>query len=138
MNNSSQIHAEAPEATPAIKTIPTAKPEVKKAILEALPTEFNYGGFHYKQIARQGLVAIYRQTWNGIKNPSVAYEVVKIQVYPDEERFGKLIPAHEAMPGPEQWGSKGWTFTSEEAAFAKLKELTQQRKRAAVAVAVAA
>jgi hypothetical protein len=38
--------------------------------------------------------------------------------------FGALIPAHEAMPGSEQWGSQAWTFTSEEKAREKFQKLT--------------
>jgi hypothetical protein len=70
------------------------------------------------------LVAIYSQSWKGLNNPSVAYEVVKIQKYPETEIFGNLVPAHEAMPGDEQWGKRGWTYTSKEKAFKKFEELT--------------
>jgi len=33
-----------------------------------------------------------------------------IQEYPEREMFGKLVPAHEAMPGSEQWGRAGLDF----------------------------
>ena len=107
-----------------IKTIPTTPLGLKRAILEALPISFDFKGFHYCQITRKGMVAIYSQIWKGLKNASIAYEVVKIQEYPEREMFGKLVPAHEAMPGSEQWGAQAWTFTSEEKARAKFKELT--------------
>jgi hypothetical protein len=110
--------------TPTIKTIPTTSVTPKKAILEALPISFDFKGFHYRQIARKGLVAIYSQSWKGLKNPSVAYEVVKIQEHPQTEMFGRLVPAHESMPGSEKWGSQGWTFTTEGKARAKFRELT--------------
>jgi hypothetical protein len=79
------------------------------------------------------MVAIYSQTWNStigaIKTPSLAYEVVKIQAYPDQERFGSFIPAHESMPGSETWGQQGWTFTDLDKARAKFKELTARLSR---------
>jgi hypothetical protein len=120
------MKAQSPLSLPsrAIKTIPTTSVTSKKAILEALPISFDFKGFHYRQIARKGLVAIYSQTWKGLKNPSVAYEVVKIQEHPETEMFGRLVPAHESMPGSEKWGSQGWTFTTEEKARAKFRELT--------------
>jgi hypothetical protein len=99
----------------------------RKAILEPLSIEFDFKGFHYRQIARKSRAAIYSQRWNGAESPSTAYEVMLIQAYPETTMFGKLVPAHEAMPGSEQWGQKGWTFTTEERARAKFQELTQQK-----------
>jgi hypothetical protein len=122
--DSPETAREASVPTPANKTRLPASVTVKKGILEPLATEFNHDGFHYCQIARQGMVAIYSQRDNRVKNPSTAYEVVKIQQRPDREIAGKLIPAHEAMPGSEQWGQKGWTYASEDRARAKFKELT--------------
>jgi hypothetical protein len=126
MNTQKQANrkVEASLPTPAIKTIPIASLTPKKAILEALSISFDFKGFHYRQIARKGLVAIYSQSSKGLKNPSVAYEVVKIQKYPETEMFGNLVPAHESMPGSEKWGCQGWTFTTEEKTRAKFRELT--------------
>jgi hypothetical protein len=108
-----------------IKTISTTPLGLKKAILEALPIAFDFKGFHYRQITRKGSVAIYSQIWKGLKNPSIAYEVVKIQEYPEREMFGRLVPAHESMPSSEQWGSQGFTFTIERQARTKFEELTK-------------
>jgi hypothetical protein len=119
---------EASLPTPAIKTIPTAPWKAKKGIPEPLPTRFDSRGFHYSQIARNNMFAIYSQGWNGIKNPNIAYEVVRIQGCPEQIMFGKLVPAHEAFPSPEQWGSQAWTFTSEEKARAKFQELANPKQ----------
>jgi hypothetical protein len=109
-------------STRGIKTRYSPPLSSRKAIIEPIPAEFVHDGFTYRQIARQGMVAIYRQG----QGPSAAYEVVIIQQYPEQEMFGKHYPAREAMPRSEQWGSQGWTFTSEEKAFAKLKELARK------------
>jgi hypothetical protein len=119
---------EASLPTPTIKTRSTAPWTLKKAILEPLPTRFDCRGFHYSQIARNGMFAIYSQAWNGIKNPNIAYEVVRIEACPEQIMFGKLVPAHEAFPSPEQWGSQAWTFTSEEKARAKFQDLANPKQ----------
>jgi len=56
--------------TPANKTISTASGKVKRAILEALPIEFDFKGFHYRQIDQKGMVAIYLQIERGLRTPA--------------------------------------------------------------------
>ena len=51
--------------------------------------------------------------------------MVRIQEYPDREIAGTPVPAHEAMPGPESWGARAWTFTSEDKARAKFRALAE-------------
>jgi hypothetical protein len=121
----SEIHGNGPQSpTSAIQTLPTAPSPLKRAIPEPIPASFDSRGFHYRQIARKERVALYSQIDRAIKDPHVTYEVVRIQNEPEREMFGNVIPAHEAMPGNELWGQQGWTFTSEEKAWAKFKELT--------------
>ena len=38
------------------------------------------------------------------------YEVVRIQVWPNEWIKGHFTPEREAMPCSEQWGVHGWSF----------------------------
>jgi hypothetical protein len=114
----------ASEAHPARKTRLPANGRPRKGLVESLSTEFDFKGFHYCQIARKGMVAIYRQTGKGLEDSSVAYEVIKIQSHPETEMFRRLVPAHQSMPGSETWGKRGWTFTSKEKAFKKFEELT--------------
>jgi hypothetical protein len=124
--NSPRPAREASLPTPANKTRLPASATHSRAILEPLATEFNHGGFHYKQVAREGRVAIYSQAWSEIKNPSVAYEVVRIKALPDRMMFGKLVPAHEAYPGSEEWGERGWTYTDLDRAFARFRKLAKK------------
>jgi hypothetical protein len=44
-----------------------------------VPTEFRHDGFNYRQIEREGDLAIYEQRWTGCPEPSTAYEVVRIR-----------------------------------------------------------
>lgn len=44
-----------------------------------LAKEFRRDGFTYRQIAREGEAAIYEQKWGGWSEPSIAYEVIRVQ-----------------------------------------------------------
>lgn len=70
--------------------------------MKILAFPFEARGFHYELIERQGLVCLVKQTRIG--HGHWCYELVKPRVYPDKFAFGKLIPAHEAYPGDEDWG----------------------------------
>ena len=64
----------------ALKTKTRATPEAgsrKQPFYKPLRKEFRRDGFSYRQIARQGDAAIYEQTWNGCRNSSVSYEVIR-------------------------------------------------------------
>jgi hypothetical protein len=93
-----------------------------------LPTEFPADGFCFRQIARQGDVAIYQQTWAGCSEPTVCYEVVRIRRRDGIEIAGKFIEPHEVYPNSKAWGVDGFTLTHKDAAFAKLKEVANERK----------
>jgi hypothetical protein len=94
-----------------------------------LPTEFRAdGGFCYRQIGREGNAAIYEQFWAGCSEPSVCYEVVRIRRRDGFEIVGKFIGPHEVYPNSETWGVDGFTLTDKDAAFAKLKEVTNERQ----------
>jgi hypothetical protein len=93
-----------------------------------LRTEFRAGGFCFQQIAREGNATIYEQIWTGCSEPSVCYEVVRIRRRDGVEIVGKFIEPHEVYPNSEAWGVDGFTLTDKDAAFAKLKEVTNERQ----------
>jgi peptidoglycan/xylan/chitin deacetylase (PgdA/CDA1 family) len=74
-----------------------------------LPKEFRRGGFTYKQIVRERDVAIYQQTWNGCRNPSISYEVIRVRRREGFQIVGRWVPPAEVYPRSEQWGELGWT-----------------------------
>jgi len=90
-----------------------------------LPKEFRRGGFTYKQIARERDVAIYQQTWNGCRDPSIAYEVVRIRRREGFHIGGRFVEPAEVYPNSEAWGVDGFTVTDKDAAFAKLREISR-------------
>lgn len=85
--------------------------------MKSLAFPFERAGFRYDLIERQGLVCLVKQTRLG--KSYWAYEVVKLRTYPDKALFGKLVPAHEAYPPDEDWGTYGFTYRPEEAEKAR-------------------
>jgi hypothetical protein len=104
--------------------ISTAEAGGKKGhFYKPLPTRFQRDGFDYRQIAREGDVAIYEQAWSGCSNPSVCYEVVRIRRREGFQIDGRFVEPAEVYPTSESWGVDGFTFTDKAAAFAKLREI---------------
>jgi hypothetical protein len=87
-----------------------------------LPKEFRHNGFDYRQIYRQGDLAIYRQTWKGNEH-SAAFEVIRVKRREAFQVEGRLIEPAEVYPNSEAWGTDGFTFADKDAAFAKLRGL---------------
>ena len=88
-----------------------------------LPLEFQSHGFSYRQIAREGDVAIYEQGRQDSDN--VCYEVIRIRrVEARTFPSGRSYPAREVYPASETWGTYGFTVLSKDAAFEKLKQLS--------------
>ena len=110
---------------PTQKTRATAEAWGKEGqFYRPLPKEFCRDGFSYRQIAREGDAAVYEQTWNGCRNPSIAYEVIRIRRREGFEIAGRFVVPAEVYPNSEAWGTHGFTFTDKERVFAKLDELT--------------
>ena len=66
-----------------------------------LRKEFRRDGFTYRQIARENDAAIYEQTWNGNRNPSVCYEVIHIRRREGFQIGGRFVEAAEVYPNSE-------------------------------------
>jgi hypothetical protein len=106
------------------KTPAAAEGGIKKRhSYKPLPKEFRHDGFTYREIARERDAAIYEQTWYGSRNPSVAYEVIRIRRRDGFEIGGRFVEPAEVYPNWEAWGVDGFTLTNRDAAFAKLSEL---------------
>jgi hypothetical protein len=98
----------------------------KQRFYKPLATRFLRDGFDYRQIAREGDAAIYKQTWNGCPDPSVCYEVIRICRREGFQIDGRLVEAAELYPNSDSWGLHGFTCTDKDAAFAKLREVTSR------------
>lgn len=98
-------------------------------------TEYTKNGYHFSLVKRQGDVAIFR----GVKDfsPSINWEVIYIQNSPGGPRIFNttentpvevMFEPKEYPPSNNQWGEKGWTCLSLEAAQAKMEELLAKTK----------
>lgn len=56
------------------------------------------------------------------------YELIEIQHHDGRENFGQYFPPTEYPPSNNEWGQKGWTFTTEEKALLKLAQLIKYEK----------
>ena len=122
-----------PVRLPNRQTSATAEAGSKKGCFyKPLPKQFLRDGYSYRQIARQGDAAIYGPTWNGCRNPSVSYEVIRIRRRNGFQIGGRFVEPAEVYPRSELWGVDGFTFTNRNEAFAKLSEISLEepaRKR---------
>ena len=69
---------------------------------------FRRDSFEHKLIKRSGLVCLVKRS----KREHWHYEVIKLRLEPDKERFGNFYPAHERYPSNEEWGIYGFTYMS--------------------------
>lgn len=86
-----------------------------------LPDIFRNDSFDVRLLNRAGAVALLSKSKPAGR---VSYEVVRLIRVPEREMFGRVIPAHEAMPASEQWGERGWTYCDRDRAEAKFRKLT--------------
>lgn len=100
-------------------------------VYRPLEKEYNKNGYTFKQVKREGNVAMYEQwmvTEDTKEDKFVAYEV--FEVIQMEAGFAgpKKIPqpAKEIPPNTESWGLKGFTCTSKELADLRFEQIQQR------------
>ena len=106
------------------KTPATAEAWSKKGRFhKPLAEGFRRDGVTYRQIAREGNAAIYEQRWTGCAEPSVCYEVIRVRYRDGFHIGGRFVEPAEVYPNSEAWGVDGWTVTTLDAAYEKLRAL---------------
>lgn len=112
----------------ARKTRSSAEGGSKKGhFYKPLRAQFRRHGFTYRQIAREGGVAIYKQTWLGCAEPSPCYEVIRIRRREGFQIGGRFIEPAEVYPASELWGVDGFTLTDRNKAWAKFFEISRSQ-----------
>jgi ABC-type cobalamin/Fe3+-siderophores transport system ATPase subunit len=91
--------------------------------VQSLPTIFTYDGHNFRQLKRDGMVALYEKA--PVEGGMEVYEVVIIRRHPAQKMFGKEYPEREAMPTSESWGKEGWTLATLERAREKFLEVCE-------------
>lgn len=77
--------------------------------------EYSKNGYDFKIVQRQDNLVI--SSGKSRKHGSQNWEVVEIQSHNGLTIGGVSIPPSEFIPRNEQWGTKGWSFATEEKAF---------------------
>ena len=90
-----------------------------------LPKEFRRAGFVYRQLAREGDIAIYAQAWCGCPEANVCFEVVRIRRRDGFNIDGRFVEPAELYPRRKAWGTDSFTLTDKDSAFAKFRELAK-------------
>lgn len=98
--------------------------------MKPLGNTFSKNGFHYQLVTRHDDIAIFRQSREP-NSKCFAYEVFFVKKAKECAIAGKVIEAHEAVPGNEEWGVKGWTFSTLEEARQRMRKLESQPKKGA-------
>lgn len=86
-------------------------------------TEFTLKSYTYKQIKREGDIAIYTQQMTGNHQATIRYEVVRIGRHNGYTLGGAIIEPAETYPGATQWGINGFTCLTMEAAEKRFEQL---------------
>ena len=110
---------------PVPKTSATAKARTKERhSYKPLRKEFQRRGFNYRQIAREGDVALYEQRWTGCPDAAVCFEVIRVRRHKGFQIGGRFVEPAEVYPRSELWGVDGFTFTNRDKAWVKFSEIS--------------
>jgi hypothetical protein len=112
----------------SIKTRPGPERGGKKGpFYKPLATQFQHGGFQYRQIVREGDFAIYEQRWirpDGKLSENVAYEVIRIRRREAFQIGDNFVEPAEIYPRSKAWGTDGFTLTDRDSAFNKFRQMS--------------
>ena len=81
-----------------------------------LETEFTKNTFRFRQLRREGDIAIFHKVaMQGTARPKAhdaGFETVVVSRHNGYDIAGVHMDPAECYPGNEQWGQKGWTYTT--------------------------
>ena len=89
-----------------------------------LELQFTKTGFRFKQLVREGDLAIFHKVALDPRPHDAGFEVVVVGRHDGYEIAGVKIEPSETYPSNEQWGNKGWTYPdlyNAEVRFERLK-----------------
>lgn len=93
--------------------------------MKTLETTFKRQCFDYNMVFRNQVAAILEQKLEG---EQIAYEVIRIQIYPDRKLNGTILAAGEYYPNSSQWGYEGWTKYTYTEAMKRLMQIRPVQK----------
>ena len=80
--------------------------------MKTLSLEITKKGMTYRQMRREGMVALYSQHLKGRVGKPLAYEVIVIKTHGEYTIAGNTIEAGESYPGDEAFGILGWSYST--------------------------
>jgi hypothetical protein len=86
---------------------------------------FSRDRFVHRLLERSGAVCLVER--ENLETGSFHWEVVRVSIEPDKTIRGQLYPAHERYPSSEEWGERGWTYTTLPDAKQKYRALVQSK-----------
>lgn len=92
-----------------------------------LPPEYSHSGMVFKNIEKSDYAVIYEHQ-NKNESESI-YEVFKRKVMKQVTIQGKLIPAHEKIPGNESFGVWAWCIRDKKQAYLKFQEINDKKNQ---------
>jgi len=93
--------------------------------MKPLELEFAYDGFQWRQLDRVGDVVLLEKSKPSYGRAS--YEVIIVQIHPEQTIHGRHYPERETMPRSEAWGELGWTYTDRPSAEVRFRHLVNRR-----------
>lgn len=93
--------------------------------MRILETEFVERNITYRQIKREGKVAVYSHSWAGEPDRVRGYEVFVIQSHGDVEIYGNKVEAAETYPGKNAFGKTAWSYVKLEKALDRMSQVVQ-------------
>lgn len=98
--------------------------------MKILEKKFTNKNFSYKQLEREGNIAIYEQSLIDPPSEKRWYEVIIIRSHDGYEIAGNKVAPSEMYPSANHWGTLGWTCLDLEVArkkYAKLIRLESKK-----------
>ena len=88
-------------------------------VMKKIEKLFTSKGFEFKQVMRDGDMAIYEK--HAAHSKCSSYELIYITSHNGYEIGGNKIPPSEVYPSDTQWGTYGWTYVTLKDAKENLK-----------------
>lgn len=97
--------------------------------MKLLPETFEKKGWTFKQLRREGNIALYSKS---NASGAFSYEVIMVQSHNGYVIAGQAIEAAEHFPSTAQWGDLGWTYQRSQIqeAMQKFNDLLKARATA--------
>ena len=125
MNSGASLLFRRSTSTPARKTSAGAEACTKERhSYKPLRKEFQRDGFNYRQVAREGDIALYEQRWTGCPGAAVCFETIRVRRREGFQIDGRFVEPAEVYPASELWGVDGFTVTDRNKAWAKFFEIS--------------